>query len=93
METLVMIAVVAFIAWNERDRIAAMIAKFKPAEGEKQNGPPVENASVTRAEAVEAVEKLLEYARQNGGMPELERHARDAGRSLWDCKPDEPEED
>ena len=90
MQNLITIAVVAFIAWNERDRIAGWIAKLKAATPER---PAPSQGVVTRADAVDAVERLLEFARQNEGMPTLERHARDAGRSLWDCNHEEPEED
>ena len=99
MQNLITIAVVAFIAWNERDRIAGWIAKRTPsvpgtpAAGTSAAGTTAPEPVVSRADAVDAVERLLEFARQNEGMPTLERHARDAGRSLWDCNHEEPEED
>ena len=99
MQTLITIVVVAFIAWNERDRIAGWIAKRTPsvpgtpAAGTSAAGTTAPEPVVSRADAVEAVERLLVFAQQHDGMAQLERHARDAGRSLWDCKTEKPEED
>lgn len=89
MQTLVTVGVLAFIAWNERSRLASLVGPIRKMIPGLSSG----SATVpTRMQAVEAVENLLAYAKSHPGCEGVEHSALEAGRALFDCPHHEPSE-
>lgn len=89
MQTLTTVGILAFIAWNERSRLASLVGpirKMIPGFSFSSSSVP------TRMQAVEAVESLLAYAKSHPGCEGVENSARRAGRALFDCPHHEPSE-
>lgn len=76
-ENAITAAVVALIAWSERDRLKSWGSRLAGMVGRSTA------VEISREDAVKAVDTLIRFAEQTGAES-TDRHAREAGRGLWE---------